>query len=317
MKRVVYIAGAGHSGSTVLDTILGNAPGVESVGELIMLPGSAWVGSEDCSCGVRGDLCPFWVAVRGRFEAAGHGVADYIKHSELVQRRRRIGLPFFGRKQPTPWSPDVKPAQGFDRKVFAPWAEATTSLLGAILAESGADVLVDSSKSPERALALSRLAGVDLFLLHLVRDGRGMAWSLKKKAARSVAEGLAPKNHYRSVRRTAVAWSLVNQMVLRVAENLPPERRMILRYEDYTADLEGSLKPLVDFMGAGVLDVARRAAAGEKLELGHTIAGNRLRLGGPIRLKPDNEWRVNLAAPDRRRVEQLSKRLLKRFGYEV
>ncbi|MFT5200181.1 MAG: hypothetical protein ACI87O_002856 [Planctomycetota bacterium] len=40
MKRVVYIAGTSHSGSKVLDTIHRNAPGVRSVGELIMLPKS-------------------------------------------------------------------------------------------------------------------------------------------------------------------------------------------------------------------------------------------------------------------------------------
>ncbi|MFT5200182.1 MAG: hypothetical protein ACI87O_002857 [Planctomycetota bacterium] len=242
---------------------------------------------------------------------------DYAKHSNLVQRRRPIGLPFFGRRMPSPWSPDVQARQGIEGEAFAPWAVTTISLLGAILDEAGADVLVASSKSPERALALSRTACVDLFLLHLVRDGRGMAWSLKKKAARNIAEGVAPKQHHSSVRRSAVAWSLVNQMVLRVARHLPPERRMILLYEAYSTDLEGSLKPLVDFMGAGVLDVARRASAGEGLEQGHAIAGNRLRLGGPIRLKPDTEWRENLGAPDRRRVEQLSKPLLRRFGYEV
>lgn len=35
--RVIYVTGKGHSGSTLLDLILGNHSQIESVGELINL----------------------------------------------------------------------------------------------------------------------------------------------------------------------------------------------------------------------------------------------------------------------------------------
>ena len=62
--RVIYIMGAGRSGSTVLDTVLGNHFQIESVGELANLPKFAWINGEYCACGERGNACLFWEEVR-------------------------------------------------------------------------------------------------------------------------------------------------------------------------------------------------------------------------------------------------------------
>ncbi len=45
---------------------------------------------------------------------------------------------------------------------------------------SGANVIVDSTKDAAYAHAMRRMAGVDLRVLHLVRDSRGVAWSWAK-----------------------------------------------------------------------------------------------------------------------------------------
>lgn len=313
MVRVVYIAGAARSGSTVLDTILGNAQGVESVGELFKLARSGWAGAEYCSCGEPGDRCPFWTRVRARFEAAGFNVEQYARLSEEVERRRKVSLPLFGTRGRL--GPTL--GRGFERDRLEPWGRATAELMRSILDEAGAEVLVDSSKSPERALALSLLPEVDLYLIHLVRDGRGMAWSLSKSIQKDLANGVQREIRGRSVTRTALIWSVVNTQVLRVAKRLPPERKLLLRYEDYLESLETALEPLVDFAGPGVVEAARRAVAGEELPLGHTIAGNRLRMNGAIRLQADHEWREKLNTRDRRRFERVGAPLLRRFGYET
>ena len=87
---VVYIVGAGRSGSTVLDTILGNHPEVESVGELCNLVRSAWFGPEYCACGQRGSICPFWSQVRTDWERRS-GTDDleiYMKLEDVFERSR-------------------------------------------------------------------------------------------------------------------------------------------------------------------------------------------------------------------------------------
>jgi hypothetical protein len=65
-QRLVYIAGLGHSGTTLLDLLLGVHPQVVGLGELYHV---AHPSSRDaqfasyCSCGHHASTCPFWAAL--------------------------------------------------------------------------------------------------------------------------------------------------------------------------------------------------------------------------------------------------------------
>src|SRR5690554_1676561 len=68
--NIVFIAGAGHSGSTLLNIILGAFPNTVSVGEIDKIIHSKtrerfmerYIVREKypCSCGVNPGKCPFW-----------------------------------------------------------------------------------------------------------------------------------------------------------------------------------------------------------------------------------------------------------------
>ena len=61
--RVVFIAGLGHSGTTLLDLLLGAHPGVVGLGEVYnMLDPVLREAEMDsyCSCGLHSTECPFW-----------------------------------------------------------------------------------------------------------------------------------------------------------------------------------------------------------------------------------------------------------------
>src|SRR5712691_7528670 len=62
--RVIYIMGAGRSGSTLLDTVLASHPEVVGVGELVNLHIAGWTAQEICACGQLGTECSFWTRVR-------------------------------------------------------------------------------------------------------------------------------------------------------------------------------------------------------------------------------------------------------------
>src|SRR5512139_803541 len=85
--RVVYIAGVGRSGSTVLDSVLGNHPLIQSVGELSRLANDAWIQNFYCSCGKRSKECPFWVEVyEACFAADGNvSVEEYVETQNSVE----------------------------------------------------------------------------------------------------------------------------------------------------------------------------------------------------------------------------------------
>jgi hypothetical protein len=57
----LYVMGRGHSGSTILDILLGGAAAVESVGELVS--GLEWYeAGTRCACGAPMRECPYWVS---------------------------------------------------------------------------------------------------------------------------------------------------------------------------------------------------------------------------------------------------------------
>ncbi len=300
--RVVYIAGYGRSGSTVLDALLGAHPAACNLGELGRVARAAWLGAEFCSCGVPAADCPFWSDVRARFERAG---GDPERLARLGERLESGRLPLLralaGRR----------PRGG----AAAAWAAEQRRLLEAVRAASGKAVLVDATKSPARGLLLASLAGVEVFGVHLVRDARAVAWSLARAFERDARAGLERALRPRSGARTALAWSVVNRAAERALAALPPERRARLRYEDYVLDPAAALAPLAGFLGPGLDALARAVAAGATLAPGHTVAGNRLRMAGPIALAPDTRWRAALPARERARVERLAGGLLRRYGY--
>jgi len=57
---IIYIMGYGYSGSTFLDTILGNFSDIESVGELNNFYRYTWHLGKQCACGKKVYECEFW-----------------------------------------------------------------------------------------------------------------------------------------------------------------------------------------------------------------------------------------------------------------
>ncbi len=61
--KVLYILGAGRSGSTLLSNILGQLDGFQSVGELFYLWENGLLKGGLCGCGEPVLQCPFWSEV--------------------------------------------------------------------------------------------------------------------------------------------------------------------------------------------------------------------------------------------------------------
>ena len=97
---VLYIGGLGRSGSTLLDLMLGQVPGLCAVGELSYL----WARSDDdlCGCGERFAACAFWKQV-GQEAFGGWEQVDrseIAKLRSIVDRNRRISSPLPARRPP-------------------------------------------------------------------------------------------------------------------------------------------------------------------------------------------------------------------------
>ena len=164
---VLYIAGVGRSGSTLLDTLLGQLDGFVSVGELRNLWLRGLTDGWPCGCGAPVRECPFWSAVlEAAFGSAGSVSVEAMRELQAHTVRTRH-LPALW------WSTAHGPSDSVKR-----YGEVLSRLYHGIAEVSGARVVVDSSKHPSDALVASTLKGLELYVLHLVRDPRGVAFSV-------------------------------------------------------------------------------------------------------------------------------------------
>lgn len=154
--RVVYIVGSGRSGSTVLDTVLGDSTNVESVGELVNAPRAFAVVDEHCACGERVGDCSFWRTIHQEWV----NVSEFDDLHELDRLQRRYEL----KKR---W-PYLFISRLLKTKRYRRYLEGEQVMCQAIAHVSGKQVIVDSSKSPIRAFALSKMPEIDFRALHHV-----------------------------------------------------------------------------------------------------------------------------------------------------
>ena len=169
--QVRYIGGFGRSGSTMLDLMLGQAPGVFSAGEVREIWQSGLVENRPCGCEQPFRDCSFWQAVGD----AGFGGWDRVPLSDILRLRYSLDRP---------WSFLPLPVSGMVGSLRARIQEYTGTLerlYRAIAEVSGASVIVDSSNLPSHAFLLRTMPAIDLRLIHLVRDSRAVAWSWQKR----------------------------------------------------------------------------------------------------------------------------------------
>jgi hypothetical protein len=304
--RVVYIAGVGRSGSTVLDSVLGNHPLIQSVGELAKLVSDVWLQNYEhyCSCGERSKNCPFWFAVKQTW-CNSNGTIALPKYIELQNKVEKV-----------PQWPLLLPRSWQSTRTFQVYAEQTVLLLKAIQLISGCTTIVDSSKGVERAFALSLIPDIDLKVIQLVRDPRGVVWSNKKAFTKDLKHGLTRDIHPKPAWRAALYWCRVNLGADWLRRRVGPEKALLVRYEDFMLQTLPVLQKIGNFIGVNLIDVQRVIDEGGKLSFGHTIAGNRVRMKGELKLKYDRDWLQNLSLQDRRVTELLSGWLMARYGYK-
>jgi hypothetical protein len=97
---------------------------------------------------------------------------------------------------------------------------------------------------------------------------------------------------------------------------LGPEKSLLLRYEDFMLNTPSALQTIGSFIGVDLENVQHTINDGGKLYFDHTIAGNRVRMKGELKLKYDQEWRQKLSARDQRMTEILTGWLMARYGYK-
>jgi hypothetical protein len=237
--KVIYVMGAGRSGSTILGVTLGNCAGFFYAGELDKWLPYGGVPRLDGAARAR-----LWDQVRrdmgdpaGLF---GHRARCLERSSSLFRVRR--------------WRAR--------RTLRGAYVQVAGDLYRAVARAAGASQLIDTSHYPLRARELQRMRGVDVYLLFLVRDPHSVVRSF---AAPDVREPM-----FGALKTNAYLW-LTHLVSVFVFLRQPRERRVFLRYEDFLANPEGILRNLLDRLGSAAEIPDLRI-----LKTGVPLEGNRL-----------------------------------------
>lgn len=306
--RVVYIGGLGRSGSTLLERMLGELPGVCPAGEAVHVWERGVLASERCGCGMPFLDCPFWRKVGD----VAFGGWDQVDVPRLIRLRRQVDR---NRFIPLLASPVLPPAF---RRALDEYLSYYQRLYAGLHEVSGCPVVVDSSKLVSLAFCLRWSDSVDLRVVQAVRDSRAVAHSWARRVSRpdSLMESLMVTH---SPASAAVRWDLQNGAIQLLAALGTPILRV--RYEDLIDAPAVALQKIADFAGTGTggepgIVGGEPAAHWVDLTPAHTASGNPMRFQtGRIPLRRDDEWRSAMPAARRRVVTAVTFPLLARYGY--
>ncbi len=306
-QRVLFIGGLGRSGTTIIEKLLNELPQTLSVGETVHLWERGVKANERCGCGEAFTDCAHWQKV-GDLAFGGWENAPVDRLIDLrwsVDRSRRLPQMYKALRSGTATD---------DQREYL---DAVTKVLHASAkAAGGAEVLLDSSKHLSTAALYALDPTLDVRVLHIVRDPRGVAYSWMKQVARPEADGAQMPTYKPS--RTAFRWMTDNAGFELLGRKVPT---LTMRYEDVLADPAGSLTQMASLAGIDVGQDGFEFLDGDVASFStpmHSVAGNPLRFGGEnTTLKLDDQWRSGLDKRSRQIVTAITAPGLKHYNYPL
>lgn len=296
--KVIYIMGSGRSGSTVLDMALGSLPGTVSTGELANLYVKTDFDREYCSCGNLLASCRFWAKVLAELrKQPDFSPERYASLQQRFERLRSIS--------------GLRSSRVDKDSDFQWYLRASALIFRTVRDAAGAAVVVDSSKSPARALALSYSPDIELIPVHLVADPRGVVWSLQREWTADAKAGIQHPMQPVSALATTAGWLATNWAAERVKRGFP--QALFLRYEDFAAQPGAAVERILS--AAAIASAKDRLPAEIRPGQLHLLAGNRVRRQHQVIIRRERAWLQGMSTARKRLVRLLASPLMAKYGY--
>ncbi len=259
--RVLYVGGMPRSGSTLTDLMLHQLPDHIGIGELFYLWRNGLAHDGLCACSASFSECPFWSEV-GRVAFGGWDRTDpdhVMRLQEQVDRTSRLPLLI------SPVRPRRFPAR------LEEYSEILRRLYSGIVTVSGQSVVVDSSKRPSLAYILRTMPDVDLNVVHVVRDPRGVAFSFAKHVALPAGAALRSEMPRSTTRKVSRRWVSVNLLIAGLRHLGVPVTRV--RYEDLVAEPQRELRKVLELTNGLTTGTPRKTSSDTSPRTGSPFPG--------------------------------------------
>ncbi len=166
MIKIIYIAGDGRSGSTLLDAILSNIKDSISVGECHRFWVRFYEKETLCGCRKKIEDCELWSQIDTQLKI------KFSEYNQDVFKQQVKEIQYYKNFKRIPKLIKSKKWQLF--------SEVVKTFYGLIASITGKDIIIDSSKSMSWAYLLYHLDFCDFRVIHLERNLVAVANSWKK-----------------------------------------------------------------------------------------------------------------------------------------
>lgn len=262
-KTIIYLLGAGRSGTTILATILNLHEKIVSIGEMHQFPEHI-INNKNCSCGHNLQVCTFWSNIN----------TELNKDKQFYNEMNNLFLKEESHKK--------IPLIILNKTVKKKYLKGNEDIFNAIYKKTNKPYLLDSSKYIARFLLLKKSGNFNIRGLYIVRDLRGVINSFNKQVQTS-----------KKPLSTIVYYCIINffgELVCRLNSNI-----IKIKYEDFIENPTNIIQDIGLFLNEDLTSVVNKLNKKTDIKIPHIIGGNRLKKNKKIKLKKDLIWKKNIS----------------------
>lgn len=288
--KLIYILGSGHSGSTLLDMIIGSSPTAFSIGELAFyshyserIPHKKIDKNKGyiCTCGREVVDCPFWKRILKKINL----------DKPIIKNRGHIDTYKIFLNILNPFEKQLS----FKTKVSHNKIVLETILSEAKKIKPHIKFLVDSSKDPRRLYELVHDKDINrknIVVLYLARDAFSYVNSYNKDV-RTIS-GVKKRNIF----VTLIEWLAVH-VSSRVLIRKYRLKHLDIKYKDFASDPDIAINKIFNFLGIGRNESSKNLLKKVNKNTYHNLHGNFVKFKKFTTIAYDESWKTNLSITEK------------------
>ncbi len=294
--NVLFVAGVERSGTTILHNTLSQVDGLLGAGEIQQVFRHGYVQDRECGCGLAFRQCEVWSRVIQRAGIGREAAKDAATYAGLFANRYIPSSRLRG--------------AAYSENRFSSLDDRLTRLYRALRDVADGGTIVDSSKQLLYAMTLERLPALDVRVLHLTRDPRGVQFSILGR------KNMGHRHYQRhNAIRVAFVWNTINSSIERWGGSLG-DRYMRLTYEDFVSSPGPVLKTVAEFAGIPDSELPLVDANTIRMSPVHIVTGSHHRTEtGTVSLRLDDKWRREMPSWWACAIKGMCLPLMRRYGY--